>query len=505
MALGQVAARTEGDIFQGMFFWLHAAALLRPSSRVQRVTLEHDRAAGVDDVSVHYAAPGIDAGGRLCAADYFQIKYHVDRSDAYSSSSICDPGFIRATRSLLQRFHDARIRIGDGAGWHRLHLVSNWQWVPGDMLGPLLRESEEGALPQRFFSDGPRSTLGKIRRAWREHLGLTDLEFEDLARRLRLGVDYLGRRGLRERLNDRLASAGLRELAADQAQNVYDSLAQQFITNGTNEFDATSFRAMCEREQLLAEPPARGRPVLGIRSFMRFAERLEDECTSFVCVAKDFDGRHVRDPKSWQESILADVRGFLKNPSLRSEEHELLLECHLSLAFVAGYELDRKSGAQVFPIQKGVRTTLWKPSFSNEPAASVNSKWSVAEHEVSPGAGDIAVAVSVTRDALADVKSFAAGLAGVGVLIDARPDVGIGPRVVSGADHAVALADSLADLIRHRRPNAGAVVHLFMAVPNALAFFLGQHRGALGAVQLYEFDFEGERGGSYSPSVRLPA
>ena len=46
-----------------MVFWLNAAMLLRTSSRVVRVTMEHDKAAGVDDVSVHYASPGINAGG----------------------------------------------------------------------------------------------------------------------------------------------------------------------------------------------------------------------------------------------------------------------------------------------------------------------------------------------------------------------------------------------------------------------------------------------------------
>jgi hypothetical protein len=45
MALKQVAARIEGDVFQGMFFWLQAAMLLRPSSKVVRVSIENDKAA----------------------------------------------------------------------------------------------------------------------------------------------------------------------------------------------------------------------------------------------------------------------------------------------------------------------------------------------------------------------------------------------------------------------------------------------------------------------------
>ena len=504
MALKQIAARIEGDVFQGMFFWLQAAALLRPSSRVGRVVIEHDKAAGVDDVSVHYISPGIDAGGRACAADYFQVKYHVDRSSEYAASSVCDPAFIGATRSLLQRFHDARISIGDVDGWHRLNLVSNWKWAATDTLGPLLRESEEGALPDRFFSAGPRSDLGKIRKEWREHLGLTEVAFEDFARRLRLGVDFLGRRGLRERLNDRLASVGLREIPADQTHSVYDSLTQQFIMNGTNAFDAASFRAMCVREGLLVRVPASGPPVLGIRSFMRFAERLEDECSSFVCVASNFEGRYVREPQAWQGTVLSDVRAFLNNSSLRSQEHHLLLECHSSLAFAAGYELDRKSGAQVFPVQKGVRTTVWRPS-PGVAAVPQNGAWSLSKQDALPNAPDVAIAISVTRDGLPDVKSFLAASSEVGRLIDARPEAGVGARAVVDADHAVALADALADVIRENRPTGNGTTHLFIAAPNALAFFLGQHRVALGKVQLYEFDFDGDRGGSYSPSIYLPA
>lgn len=503
MALKQVAARIEGDVFQGMFFWLHAARLLIPGAKVARVSIEHDQAAGVDDVSVHYSTPGIDAGGRACAADYFQVKYHVDRSSEYAATTFCDAAFINSKRSLLQRFHDVRMRLGDGSGWHRLHLVSNWQWATNDKLGPLLRESAEGALPDRFFSDGPRSAVGKIREAWKGHLGVSTSDFEDFARRLRLGVNFLSRPMLREWLNDRFAAVGLKPVPVDRTQNVYDSLTQQIIMNGTNEFDPTTFRAFCEREDLLVAPPRPGPKIYGIRSFMRLAEHMEDECSSFVCVAQNFDGRHVRSPASWQNTVLPAVASFLKDKSaeLRADESHLLLECHSSVAFLAGYELDRKSGTQVFPVQKGVRKSLWKPAATE---TATNSEWSASTSATSVTGADVAIVVSVSRDALADAKKYVEGVPSIGTVVDARPSMGVGQRAVADADHAVALADTLVDVIRKHRPRDGGTTHLFIAAPNALTFFLGQHRGALGKLQLYEFDFEGERGGSYSPSIRLP-
>lgn len=504
MAQKQVAALIEGNVYQGMFFWLQAAPLLRPSSRVQRVVIEHDQASGVDDIAVFYAEPGIDDCGRACSADFFQVKYHVDRSAEYSALNLCDPKFIRASRSLLQRFHDAHMKLQREYRWYRLNLVSNWQWASNDPLAPLLRESLSGALPERFLSDGPRSALGKARKEWREHLGMPKNEFDDFARRLRFGVNFFGRQQFRAWLSDRLARHGLREIPEDQAQNIYDSLAQQFVMNGTNEFDAESFRAMCEREGLLSDSKLCGPSVLGIRSFMRFAERMEDECERFVCIAKHFDRRYIRQAELWHGAVLPEVRALLADPALRSEEHHLLLDCHSSLAFLAGYELDRKSGAQVFPVQKGIRTSVWKPSDPSG-TSGIDSGWNRTRTDFSSGGPDVAIAVSVTRDVADDVRAYVAKCnPTIGFLIHAHPTAGIGAQSVAGADHAIALADKLADLIRSIRPRNGGTTHLFIAAPNAVMFFLGQHRAALGKIQLYEFDFDGERGGSYSPSLRLP-
>jgi hypothetical protein len=45
---------------------------------------------------------------------------------------------------------------------------------------------------------------------------------------------------------------------------------------------------------------------------------------------------------------------------------------------------------------------------------------------------------------------------------------------------------------------------LFIAAPNAFTFFLGQRQTAPGSVRLYEFDFDGGRGRSYTTALTLP-
>jgi len=327
---------------------------------------------------------------------------------------------------------------------------------------------------------------------------MADVDFHNFATRLRFGVNHLGRSGFREALNERLLNVGLLGIAEDKAQNVYDSLAQQFVTNGPHEFDAVGFRQMCATEGLLVREVKAGPPVLGIRSFMRFAERFEDECDRFVCVASHFDGRFIHDPSLW-ETVRREILRFLADPGLRGQEHHLLLDCHGSLAFLAGYELDRKSGARVFPVQKGVLPGVWRPS-----GAPATAAWDVSTIPLVDAGNDIAVAVSVSRDVMPAVRAYVEGRRTFRFLIDSRPAAGIGVTSVPNPDHAVALADALVDVLRERPAASPAKVHLFTAAPNGLLFFMGQHRAALGNIQLYEFDFEGSRDGSYSPSISFP-
>ncbi len=77
--------------------------------------------------------------------------------------------------------------------------------------------------------------------------------------------------------------------------------------------------------------------------------------------------------------------------------------------------------------------------------------------------------------------------------------------VVCG-QHAFDLAEALTGQIRAVREatGRGGRVCLFMAAPGAFSFFLGQRQTAIGPLTLYEYDFEGEQGGSYQPSLSLP-
>jgi hypothetical protein len=505
MALNQVGARTEGDVYQGLFFWKQAAELLRPGSMVDRVVLEHDEAGGVDDVAVFYREPGVNAGSWMVSADYFQLKYHVDNRDGYSSTTLIDPSFIKAKCSLLQRFHSAYTSLVEEHARFRLHLASNWRWQQDDKLAGLLREYD-GALPRKFFEDGPRGDLGKIREQWRAHLDLESDEFAVFAKTLRIQLDHFGRRDFRNLVYRTLEVVGLWTPSADRAACPYESLVQQFLMNGPNSFDRKAFRELCEREGLLAESaPNSHRPIsIGVRSFVRFAERLDTEVDDLVCVSSNFEGRHPSTGSAWEDSA-REVLAFLGDPDrrahLRTAEAVVALECHGSLALLAGWELSLNSGAKVAPIQKPNRD-IWRP----EKGGTVSAPWVADTVQKANDVDDVAVCLSVTRDVHADVEEYlsSADAPSVRRLVLLSPRGGPSLQSIEGVDHAYQLAAQLPDLLADARPNRCARVHVFFACPNALMFFIGQQREALGRLTLYEFDFGLERDGSYQHSLSLP-
>lgn len=505
MALKQVGARTEGDVYQGLFFWRQAADLLRPDTMVERIVLEHDAAAGVDDVAVFYRKAGVNAGGQMVRADYFQLKYHVDNRSSYSSDGLIDPAFISAQLSLLQRFYSAYTKLASDHDCFRLHLASNWRWKNDDKLAQSLREYD-GALPQKFFDDGPRGDLGKVREKWRTHLEIEDDIFRKFAKTLRFQLDHFGRRDFKAYVYATLQAAGLRLPSADRAACPYESLIQQFLMNGPHSFDGVTFRELCVREGLLTNDSVSSRrpPAIGVRSYFRFAERLESEVDEIICVADNFEGRPLARHGSWHTAA-SRVVAFLGDPNrrarLRGTQSAIALECHGSLALLAGWELSRNSGVDLAPIQKP-SLEIWRPS----PNAECDAVWIDQTLELATAHKDIAICLSVTHDVRPDVETFLAskGAPQVGRLVSLSPVGGGSPQSIKGPDHAYRLAAQLPGILAKARPSRAARAHVFCACPNALMFFIGQQREALGRILLYEFDFGIERDGSYCHSLSFP-
>jgi hypothetical protein len=180
----------------------------------------------------------------------------------------------------------------------------------------------------------------------------------------------------------------------------------------------------------------------------------------------------------------------------------MILDTHVSLAFGVGAILNVKSGKVIEIEQRAGGRHIW--SAIDKPVDPAWPTLSVTEEEVHAGGTDLAVAVSLTYDVVPAVRRYVEKFAAVGTLMMAGPAGGPSYQSVRSGSHAAAMAASLLSAIRASAKGGPRRVHLFVAGPNAFAFFLGQSQAAIGAVSIYEWDFDGLRDGDYSVGFELP-
>lgn len=499
-----VAVRRDGDSFQAMHFWRRAAWLLAPSSPVVRVGFESGP-KGFDDVWVAYdplRAP-TDHEGHPIAREHVQCKWHVTVND-FGHEDLVNPDWINATStSLLQRARNAQLAHAPTGLGARFKLLTNWRIAQNDPLRKyILQRSKALRLKDLFDGTTDRSEAGRIRKLWREHLGIDDVELQIFARTLSLDTDSTSLTDHRENLNNVLELRGLRRVPDNESSFVYDDIAFQWLAQGRLEFDRTSFRQACQREGLL-EGAGKSFHTFGLKSFEHSFDRLEERCVDVLNLLHYFDERSIRDQSEWEATLYPKLKDFLlaagrSHPSLR-----LILDAHVTLAFAAGSVLNIKSGRHVEIEQRTLQRSIWSPTDLEQDDSWPT--WNFDMVKVGDGTGDLAVAVGLTHDVSDAVQRHVSSKSTkIGALLVAKPTGGAGARSVACGRHAFNLAEGLAlEVNRHRTADQSSL-HLFIAAPNAFTFFLGQRQPGLGSCTLYEYDFEGQMGGGYQPSLKLP-
>lgn len=506
-----VIPRLQGDDYQGRFFWFQACRLFQDHTKVQRVAYEYDDVKSFDDVAVFYSEPVPDERGGTCSADYFQVKFHVDHNGSFTCGALTDPAFIGAEKvSLLQKLRAAQLRrapTGDGA---RFFIVSPWALADADPIRILVSTNNgELRLDKLFDGTGDGSVMGRVRKAWREHLGVGDDELEVTLRPLRVWFSTGSLALLGDQVNDKLIAAGFKPVEATSRVFTYSPLIQSLHASGRNVFTREELREVGERENLWAGTPRpRGdAAVLGIRSFMRRAEHMEDWTERMLCLVRHFDNRVIRDTGLWAAAVYPEVREFLEEATAAPRPYRLYLDAHNSIAFAAGYELDDKSGVDVSPMQS-TRTGrhLWKPDYAADPPGEELWEFENLTTGADVAANDVALAISVSRDVTADVRLYVEqSLPEVGRLISCRVHPSPSRSAVRDATHALQLVEGLVGKAGERSAEERkGRLHVFASAPNALLFFLGQQARGFGRCTVYEYDFETNAPGAYSPAIQFP-
>lgn len=501
-----VAAINQGGEYQALLFWLEASRLFMPYSPVGQVGYEHQIVRSFDDVVVLYSRPVLDEWGDPVSADYYQSKFHVTYNGAFTYSNLIDPAFISAeTVSLLQRLHDARqSHAADGRG-ARFFITSPWHVDPDDPLGKIVSATNGELRLDKLFPPG--RGLARVLQSWRRHLKVdSDDELRMTLRPFRIWAGVLPLDLLRRMVNRELQAAGFRPIQDDSRIFQYTELIRNLHAEGRTLFTQADLRAAAERENLWLGTPTLDEAVpLGIRSFLRRAEYMEDHTERMLCLTKYFNGRDIREARLWQETIYPEVNGFLRAATARPATYHLYLEAHNSIAFASGYELDR--GVDVAPVQNTDRgRVVWRPSAGLSAADDDLLEVIEMGPESSSAGKAVAVALGVTRDIIEDVRLFVReNLPEVGRIVYCAAKPSPSRTVVRDADHGVRLVEQVTGIIQSRSAEERqARQHVFASVPNALMFWLGQRARGFGRTVVYEYDFERNTPGGYSPGLEFP-
>lgn len=499
-----VAVRRDGDAFQARIFWRKAACLLDPTSPVTVVGFESGP-KGFDDVWVAYAADRApsDQEGRPILREHIQCKWHVSIND-FGYADLINPEWINANRfSLLQRAYAAQIAYASDGFGVRFKLLTNWHIGQADPLRRFINQkSKTLRLKDLFDETTDRSIAGKVRKLWREHLGISDPELMLLARTLSLDTDSTSLDDHRDNLDLLFENRGLRRVPANESSFVYDDVAFQWLAQGRLEFDRNTFREACKREGLLAGD-SRARMVFGVKSFEHPFDRLEERCTNVLNLISRFDERAIHDQADWATTLYPELKGFLLAAAKDSPHLRLILDAHITLAYAAGSILNIKSGRNVEIEQRILNRTVWHSS--DMPRDPSWPGWEFDNAVLNDSGGDMAIAVCITHDVVPSVmKHLADFLPQASSLLIARPDCGAGARSVACGQHAFDLVESLVSEINQKCNASKPPLHLFIAAPNAFTFYLGQRQAGLGKTTLYEYDFESKNGGGYKASLSLP-
>lgn len=501
-----VATRRDGDRFQARLFWKKAARMLIANSNIARVGFEVGPKS-FDDIWVDYLGYGgpTDYEGLAVTRDHYQCKWHVSLGQ-YGYRDLILPEFINAdVHSLLQRARQAQLLHAPQGTGCRFHLYTNWRIDHEDPLREMIhRRANNLRLDRLYAGTTAQSASGLLRKTWREHLDIPDEALRVLARTLAFSETSESLEEIRDGLNDLFAFAGLRPVPANESAFIYDEVVFQWMAQGRTQFDRCSFYAACKDEGLL-DKSSPNPIVFGVKSFQHPTDPLEERCTAVLNLLPKFYDRQIRPEADWTKHLYPELRTFLLLAAQAAPNLRLALDAHLTLAVAAGTLLNVKSGRHIEIEQRTNGRRIW--SADDEPPKAEWDSLAFTTEELAASEVDMVVTVGLTHDPWPMVKSYIAK-AGIAphTRLSALPSSGPGSASVQCGRHAVQLAEQAISKIAEYRAQLGfdGVIHLFLAVPNAFAFFLGQRLSRIGRVRLYEYDFEGQQGGSYEPSLELP-
>lgn len=474
----QSASRLEGDRYQHLYSWFEMLRLLPEDSPFSHAVVEHPEAGAADDVTLH-PHPGSSQ-----AAQYTQIKWHVDHSNQYDFDALMEIPRGGKT-SILQKLHGSYRDLSD-VGKMELCLLSNRTAHPN--FGEFIDARTENLGAEFFTSSTKRAKAARA--AWSKTLNIDQKELEAFCSTLRFRLGFDSIRELEIRVDERMAWHGLR--AGDDSRHLVTDVVSKWIELGgrRKEVRRVDLLEAIDRHALRAPVSNEPRVRLHVHGWTRTA--YSQAATIELDWTAHFDrpSRRVGDPHAWRDRLLPQLAEAATTLRLQPEGHfvDVRGKLPLTASLAVGFS---------FPEAAGFRLRTEQLSGGVAQHWSTMAKTSDARFEISLEKGGpghrMLVGVEVSALISDDVNDFSSqDKPGFDSIICIRPNTGYGETAVRSESDAVALALSLKNMLRELRSRLRAKeIHLVLCCPASLALFIGHRLNALGNVYAYERTADG--------------
>lgn len=496
----QVIARLKGDDYQHLLSWHYILELMMPEEKVHQVTIEDSSAEHVDDVTVRYET---DVNKPDC---FYQIKYHVDHRDAYSTEKlIVSPS--QNSMSLLEKFFRTwnLLRRQDPERGIKLSLVSNWAWDPKDKIGSCIDGNDNSIKISEFFSAGERSSIGEARQRWQKALQASKEDFKAFISCLHFKCGFSCTEDLEKQIAERMRFLQLK--SDETALLVAAGIVRDWITSGKQEIRLEDLKAVLEKHSLYL-PKEVERCVhihlFSIKSqmFDREPDYVLDWCQHFIG-DEHKKGHQLKDPSAWNNLLLPELAELEAHIGQKTSCRLIKARglARLSAWFAFGFFF---SEVARYTIEIEQNNQFWRTDArpNTDFHLAITSDAGSPDGEVLDGEGStVAVGISISSSLDKDVRAYLSNRTDpVAALLLLQPEHGTGQEALQGAGDAVALAGHAKNCLRDFVTQWQAKkLLLFYLGPMSGACFLGHRLNAVcSEIQIMEDQRPG-----YAPSFLL--
>jgi hypothetical protein len=475
---------TSGFEYQHTFTWLQALRLLQNDTPIVKVGFEVPGAGNVDDVVVYYAA---------WAPKYHQVKYAQRIGELMTYEWFMEP-MGNAKKSLLQRLYESFEKLTADGVRPSLALETNRWPDPSDPLLVLPVSGRAYKLMPYVETAPSSSDTGKARRAWADHLGVTEPVLFEFLSYLEINPMRGSLESLRESCRDLQASVQIRP--DDEALDIGVAEFRRMIGEGIRGIDAAGMRELIERRRIGA---GQGRALLAVQAvdYDPWPEAATQVLDWVQLFAGEEPGQRcqLHDPVDWNDRLKPDLQravAGLRRQGVRDVTVRGFIR--LPTAFAVGFHFSERANFSVAMHQ-------YAEEWASEGAVT---EVPLDVEVVERGKGDeLAIGISIANDVSSEVLPYleAEGLP-ARRFVNLRLHRGPGRRTIGDAAEARGLTQAIRDAVDQAVRTSGATrVHLFLSTPVVLGLLVGHSWGRVSTV-VYEHRGTGQ---GYFPTFDLPA